>query len=191
MTDFLFDPPWYLLVGLFLAGLVLLYHGLSRATSNFKWAGVAALAAAVALFVVGRVFETGEERVVGATKELVRSADVRDWKTFAALLDPGVRFAMYNGRDQLTSGAAKTMDRVGVKNVTLGNFEVVPEPGSYTVAFTATADIEVTSRRAPTDWKFFWAKDRAGEGYLLYRIEPLANRQFGTDPVMSRLVTPD
>ena len=190
MTDLLFDPPWYLLIGLLLAGLFLVYNGLTRQAANLKWAGVAALIAGIALYVAGRVFETGIERVSRETRELVQAADQRDWKTFSRLLDPSVRFAIYAGRDQLTAGAAKTMDQVGVKNVTVGNMEVKPEPGGYTVSFTATADIEVTSRRAPTDWKFFWAKDRAGDGYLVYRVEPLPNRQFGTEPVLSRLATP-
>ena len=190
MTELLFDTPWYLVIGLALLGLIMLYYGINRRLAGLKWAGLAAVVVAIVAVVLSRLVETGTERVTRQTRELVAAADDRDWKGFARQLDPKVSFLFYSGRDQLTSGAAKTMDAVGVKNVTLSNFEVKAEPGGYTVTFTATADIRELPQRPPTYWKFLWAKDPAGDGYLLYRIEKLPDPQFGTEPVTSRLVRP-
>ncbi|MDB5327043.1 MAG: hypothetical protein JWM57_2612 [Phycisphaerales bacterium] len=190
MNDLLFDTPWYLIIGLALLGAVMLYRGINRRMGGLKWAGLAAVVVAIAAVVLSRLVETGSERVTRQTRELVAAADSRDWKGFARHLDPKVSFLFYAGREQLTSGAAKTMDAVGVKNVTVGNFEVKPEPGGYTVTFTATADVNMMPQRPPTNWKFLWAKDPASDGYLLYRIEKLPDPQFGTEPVTSRLVRP-
>lgn len=190
MSQLFFDTPWYLIVGLALLGAIMVYHGLSRNLAGLRWAGLATLGLAVAALVVSRLVETGPERVTRQTHELVTAADKGDWKAFSAALDPKVSFLFYDGREELTRGAQKTMETVGVKNISLGNFEVVPEPGGYTVTFTATADINAIAHRAPTNWKFLWAKDPAGNGYLLYRIEKLPDPQFGTEPVTSRLVRP-
>lgn len=190
MTDLLFDPPWYLLIGLAMAGTVLIFNGLSRQAAGVKWAGVATLVAAVALFLLGRLIETGAERVTRETNEIVSAADRRDWKAFSALLDPKASFASYGGRDQLTRGAMKTMDSVGIHNVAISGIEARPEPGGYTVTFTATADVAAMPQRAPTNWKFLWVKDRTSDNYLLLTITPLPSQQFGTEPVIERLAKP-
>ncbi|MGN6506112.1 MAG: hypothetical protein ACTHM6_11170 [Tepidisphaeraceae bacterium] len=190
MTDFLFDPPWYLPVTLGLIAVILLYQGLARQVRNLKIAGAAAGLLAVAVVLIGHFYETDQERVIAETRELVMSVDQRDWKTFKSLLDPQVRFAMYAGRDQLTAGAEKTVEQVGVKNIGIGGIETKAVPGGYDVTFTATADIDIGAHRAPTNWKFSWAKEPGQHRFVLYRIEPLPNPQFGTEPVLTRLARP-
>ena len=188
MTDWLFDPPWYEPATLLLVGIVLLYQGINRTSRGMIISGVIAALLAIGVFLTGYFVETDQERVIRETKELVQAADQRNWAAFKSLLDPQVRFAIYAGRDQLTAGAQKTIEAVDAKNVTAGAFETTAVPGGYDVTFTATADIDIGAHRAPTNWKFSWAKAPDGKTFLLYRIEPLPNAQFGTEPVLTRLV---
>jgi hypothetical protein len=139
---------------------------------------------------LGYFLESDREQVVRRTQELVDAVNARDWKAFSARLDPDVRFFVYNGRDQMTQGAAKSVESVGVKNISIGGFEVTPETNAYRVDFRAMADIDVTSRRTPTDWRFYWSRDAATKAFLLYQIEYVPNPQFGQDAVNSRLVRP-
>ena len=186
--DLLFDPPWTVFAVLGLVAAVLLYTGNARADRRILAAGVAAVVVAVLVYVVGRLVETDREKVLRETRDVAAAVDRRDWKAFSALLDPKVSFEFYGGRDELSRGVATTVERVGVKNITLGDLAASAEPGGYTVDFVATADIDAAGRRAPTNWRFSWAK--AGDQFLLYRIQPLPSATFGTEPVTSRLARP-
>lgn len=190
MKELLFDTPLFVVVGVAVLGAITLYFGLNRGLARLRWVGIALLGLAAGLFVVSKLVETDRELVTRQTKELVSAADRGDWKAFSALLDPQVGFYFYKGRDALTNGAKKTIDSVQVRNITIGNLESKPEPGGYSVSFTATADIAMMPQRAPTNWKFIWAKALTGDGYLLYKIEKLPDPNFGTDHVMSRLSRP-
>ena len=186
--DLLFDPPWSVFAALGLVAVVLLYTGYGRADKRLLGGGLAAVVLAVAVYLIGQAFETDREKVLRETKELAAAVDKRDWPRFSSYLDPHVSFALYGGREQLTKGAEKTVEQVGVKNITLGDLTATPDPGGYTVDFMATADIDMAGKRAPTNWRFSWAK--AGDHFLLYRIEPLPSALFGTDPVTERLARP-
>lgn len=188
MPEWISNPPWTVLGGLAVAGVLLLFYAVTQALKKLLKVGLLLLAAAVVWFVVGRLVESGPERAVRDTKQIITAADRRDWTTFKSLLDPKVKFAFFGDRDTLAKGVKATMERQDVKNVTATDFDVKEEPGGYTVTFAAYADIGAISQRAPTNWKFFWAKTADGKGELLYRIEVLRVGQFDADTVTSRLV---
>jgi hypothetical protein len=171
-------------------GAIMTYFGLNRGLSGLRSSGISILGLATVLYLASRFVETDRELVSRQTQELVSAVDKGDWKSFSALLDPQVGFYFYKGRDALTNGAKKTIESVQVRNITVGNISSMPEPGGYSVTFTATADIQMMPQRAPTNWKFIWAKATSGDGYLLYKIEKLPDPNFGTDHVMSRLQRP-
>jgi hypothetical protein len=141
--------------------------------------------------VLGVALESDHERVARHTREVAAAVDGRDWKTFRTLLDPKVKFDLFdafNGADQLTAGAQKTADSVNVKDITVSGIEIKNEPGAYVVDFMATADVDIGGRR-PTNWRFYWGKNADGS-FSLYRIVPLPNPMLGTDPVIARFVKP-
>lgn len=185
MPEWLANPPWYIPVVLGLAACALLYQGNNLLNKKLKWTGLGLAVVAVLILLVSSALESGRERVIRHTRELADAVERRDWPSFRALLDPKVSFVWYKGADELTRGAEKSADQVGVKNITLSGMEIKDEPGGYVVDFMATADIDI-GPRAPTNWRFYWAKND-DDSYSLYRIELLPNQQFGTDPVLSRL----
>ncbi len=186
MPEFLASPPWYLPTTFAAVAVVLLMQGNNRQDKRLKTAGLVSAIIAVAIYVVGYAFESGRETAIRKTQELTAAVDQRDWATFKSLLDPQVRFWNYNGQDNLTTGAEKSAEGVGVKNISVSISEIKEEPGSYIVDFSATADIDAIGRRMPTNWRFHWAKS----DFLLYRIDYVPNPQFGEDAVFSRLVPP-
>ncbi|HEX8340300.1 MAG TPA: hypothetical protein VF624_05270 [Tepidisphaeraceae bacterium] len=190
MHEFLAQPPWYLPIVAALVAVVLLFQGNARQNRRLKWAGLALALVAVAVVALGHLLESDSEQVVRRTEEIVAAVNDRDWKAFAARLDPDVRFFIYNGREQFAAGAAKTVEAVGVKNVSLSGFVVTPEPGAYRVDFRAMSDVDVAGRSVPTNWRFFWSREPGSGAFLLYNVENVPNAQFGGDAVTSRLVRP-
>src|SRR4051812_4187912 len=98
-TEWITNPPWTVLGGLAAAGVLLLFYALTQALKKLLKLGVLLLAAAVIWFVVGRLVESGPERAVRETKEVVAAADKRDWAKFKSLLDPKVKFAIFGDRE--------------------------------------------------------------------------------------------
>lgn len=186
--DLLFDPPWTVFAVLGLVAAVLLYTANARSDRRLMAAGLLAVLLGVVVYVVGALVETDREKVLRETREVVTAVDKHDWGKFTSLLDPHVQFAFYSSRDDLVKGAQRTVDLVGVKNVSVGNLTAAPEPGGYTVDFLATADIEANGQRVPTNWRFSWMKQ--GNGFALYRIQPLPSAFLPAEAVTSRLARP-
>lgn len=184
MPEWIANPSWYiLLIPVLLAG-GLLWQGNIRQKRNLKLAGASALIVAIALASLSYFSESPTEIVTRKTREIAHSVDTRDWSAFEKLLDPKVRFWTYNGRDAMVAGASKSAEQVGVKNITVSGVVVQHDPGVYIVDFAASADVDVTGRRIPTNWRFYWSD----KDYLLYRIDYVPNPQFGEDVIFSRLV---
>jgi len=186
MPEFFASPPWYLPTTFAAIAVVLLMQGNNRQEKRLKTAGLVSAIIAVLLYSVGYVFESGFEKATRKTEELAAAVDKRDWAAFKLLLDPQVRFFTYNGKDEFAVGAEQSAEKVGVKNISVSIGEVTDVPGGYVVDFSATADIDAVGRRMPTNWRFHWGKP----DFLLYRIDYVANPQFGEDAVFSRLAPP-
>lgn len=188
--DFLLDPPLYVTAGLLIAGMVLFYSGLQRGLKGMKNAGVVAMAVAIGLFVVGKFVETGPEKVTRLTAEFADSVDKRNWKRFEELLDPNAKMDIFPNRAVLVAGAKLSVANNDVKNISTSGYDVKAEPGGYVVTFMASADIEKAAYRAPTNWKFFWAKATTPDGYQIYRIDPLGGPGVNEEAVTQRLARP-
>ena len=187
-TEWISNPPLLVVIGVAAAGVLLLFYAVTQALKKLLKLGLLLVVAAAVWFGIGRFVESGPEKVVRETKELAAAAERGDWTAFSKRLDPKVKFAIFGDRETLTKGIKASIGNEGVKNIELNDFETKEEPGGYVVTFAAYADIGSISQRAPTNWKFFWAKDDASGGYLLYRIEALDTGRFGAETVLSRLI---
>ena len=194
MHDFLAAPPWYLPVVVAFGAIALMAQGNARLNKKLKNAGLALSAVAGLIVLTSYMLESGREKATRLTREIASAVDARDWEKFDALLDPKVRFSpIYNGKAELSAGAKKSADAVGVKDISLTGIDVRDEPGGYTVTFMATADVTTGGgRRVPTNWKFYFGTSSTGDAdsMLLYRIEALPGQLLGSEPIIQRLVRP-
>ncbi len=189
MPEWLANPPWYIPAAIGLVAVVLLYQGNNLQHKKMKAIGLGLAFLAALVLILGTIIESDRERVARNTRELAKAVDERDWKAFRALLDPKVTFVWYSGADALTKGAEKSAEQVGAKNITVSGIQISDEPGGHVVDFMAMADVDTGAPRTPTNWRFYWAKNADGS-FSLYRIELVPNQQFGTEPVLTRLVRP-
>ncbi|HEY0007405.1 MAG TPA: nuclear transport factor 2 family protein [Tepidisphaeraceae bacterium] len=190
MFDFFANPPWYLPIVLALLALVLLFQGNSRQNRNVKYVGLALAVTAAALFALGHYLESDREKAIRLTQEVGAAVDQRQWDQFATYFDPKSSFNQYRGRDEIVAGSRRSVEAADVKNITISGVEVTDEPGGFISNFTATADIGGGTYRLPTNWRFYWSRNDAGNDLVLYRIEYVPNPQLGQDAVLSRLLRP-
>lgn len=186
MYELIANPPWYVPTILAAVAVIFLMQGNNRQNKRLKLAGLGCAVAAVVVYVASYLIESPHEKVTRQTQELAAAVDTRDWDKFAALLDPKVKFWMYNGRDVFRERAEQTAENVGIKNISLSNLTIKDEPGSYIVDFTAAADIGELGHRMPTNWRFHWG----ASDYLLYRIDYVPSERVNEDAVFSRMVRP-
>lgn len=186
MYELIANPPWYVPTILAAVAVIFLMQGNNRQNRRLKYAGLGFAVSAALVYAVSHFLESPHERVARQTEEFAAAVDRREWDKFSALLDPKVKFWMYDGKDPLRQGAEKSAEAVGVKDITLSNMLIKDEPGVYVVDFSASADIDRMPQRIPTNWRFYWDADT----FLLYRIENIPNPQFGQDAIFSRLVRP-
>lgn len=186
MPEWIANPPWYVPTVFAAVAVIFLMQGNNRQNAPLKYAGLGCAIVAALIYGISHFLESPHERVMRQTHELAESINRRDWKTFSDLLDPKVTFWLYNGKQTLRTGAEKSVEAVGVQNITLSNMLLKDEPGSYVIDFSASADIDRAGYRVPTNWRFYWD----AKTYLLYRIEHIPNPNFGNDAVFSRLVRP-
>jgi hypothetical protein len=110
MTDLIFDPPWYLPLGIAALGIYLFVHGNRRQLAQVRAAGLGVLALAVALFLAGRFLDTDQEKAEKGTRALIDSVEKHDWNKMRSLLDPSAsvstpRGPVYSNRDLIIGGA--------------------------------------------------------------------------------------
>jgi hypothetical protein len=186
MYEMIANPPWYVPTILAAVAVIFLMQGNNRQNKELKFAGLGFAIAAALVYAVSHFLESPHERVVRQTEEVAAAVDKREWDRFAALLDPKVKFWLYDGKEALRINAERSAESVGVKDITLSNMVIKDEPGAHIIHFSAAADIDRAGRRIPTNWRFHWDADT----YLLYRIDHVPNPTFGDDAVFSRLVKP-
>lgn len=190
MPELIAAPPWYLPSAVAVIALILLFQGNRLQSKPMRNIGLACAMLATVVMALGHFLESDREIVERRTRELASAVDRRDWQAFGDLLDPKVSFEKYYvDKASLLSGAQATAERVGVKNITVTGLDTKYEANAYQVDFTASADIDIfNGGRAPTNWRFFWAKSPQTGEFLLFDIRAMPNRQFGTEAVTSRLV---
>jgi predicted lipid-binding transport protein (Tim44 family) len=186
MKDFLFDAPLWVLCVLVAAGVAIWWAGNNRVDKAMKRIGLVVLLAGVALALMSFLFDTDQEKVTKQTGQLVQAVNTRDWDTFAALLAPQTRFAMYGDRTAIVKGARQTADDIGLKSVRVTGMTVDKKDTVITVDLRAVSEQDRTmGRPVVTDWRFDW--QNLGSGWKLMTITPLKGEQVTAEEIQRNL----
>jgi hypothetical protein len=188
MFDTLFDPPFWLPVGLLTVAGYLFWSGNRSQDTTLRNVGVGGLLLAVGLMVVAYFVDTPTESAVKKTQSFVSAIDQRDWATFDSLLDPKTNVMIYRGKEQISTGAKKTVDMIGLKKVNLLGTEARRAQSLITVDINCLSEQEINPYPTPTAWRFSWQFD--GSAWYLARIEYLPRENLPPDAVTNRLARP-
>ena len=173
MTDLIFDPPWYLPLGIAALGIYLFVHGNRRQQAQVRAAGLGVLALAVALFLAGRFLDTDQEKAEKGTRALIDSVEKHDWNKMRSLLDPNAsvstpRGPVYSNRDLIIGGAQAATEQYGVSNIrTLSMQSKQDASGVVTVDIDVLSDQKFTGQMFPTSWQFEWHESSDGAWHLV------------------------
>ena len=183
LSEFLFDTPWWVLLLLAIAGIVVFVSGNRRQKKPIERAGLVVLGLALLLFGMSWLVETGREFCVRRTRELVKATDQKDWPTFQARLDPQTSVLMFKGPDVISNSARLAAERVQLGRVFITGLDVSQQPSQIDV------NIKVFSEQLGTpgtsDWRLQFLKD--SNKWVLYRVEPLPGGMFDPERVAREL----
>ncbi|HEV7302284.1 MAG TPA: hypothetical protein VGN72_23295 [Tepidisphaeraceae bacterium] len=188
MSDMLFDPPWWLPLGIIAVGAYLFWSANRKQDTTLRNVGLGVVLLAVVLMAIGYFVDTPTETAVRRTRLLITSVEDRDWTTFASLLDSKTSLLVYRGKEQLSKGAEQTIDRIGLQSVRILDLEARPTQSLITVDLSLLSEQEIAPYPYPSNWRFEWQTD--GNGWYLARIVPLPRENFSPDDVSRNLVLP-
>jgi len=195
MAEWLFNTPVWLPVCLAGVGLALLYVGNLRREKPVFLVGAGLLAVAGLLALLGWLVTTDREAVERQTRRLVQSVRDRDFTTFGALMDERVQMkavvTIYRGRGDFTTGAQATLDRIGLRSVTVLGMELQPaSAGRFEVFVNALSEQDIAPYPMTTSWRLDFEK--CGEEWKIVAVEALVGRDGMVTPerVRERMVKP-
>jgi len=189
LSQLLFDTPWWLPTSIALAGVVLFFYANARREWKLRNAGAGVVLLAILLAAISYAVDTDIEKVNKRTKQFVTAVNERDWTTFRSLLDTRTSFAMYRNADELTSGAEKTSDAIGLKSVTVFSMEPQQTDTLITVYLAVWSTQDFTMLRPiKSNWQFDWQE--TSEGWVLRTIRPLGGDSLKPSDVEAKLKAP-
>jgi len=189
LSQLLFDTPWWLPTGIALAGVVLFFYANVRREWKLRNAGAGVVLLAILLAAISYGVDTDIEKVNKRTKQFVTAVNERDWTTFRSLLDTRTSFAIYRNADELTSGAEKTSDAIGLKSVTVFSMEPQQTDTLITVYLAVWSTQDFTMLRPiKSNWQFDWQE--TSEGWVLRTIRPLGGDSLKPSDVEAKLKAP-
>src|ERR1700690_2724537 len=94
MLVFLTEIPWWLTLGLVLAGVVILTHGNRRANSRMGPVGLLGVSLAFLLGAARFLIDTDAERCERRTRQIVEDANNQNWAAMENLLDTDTEIDM-------------------------------------------------------------------------------------------------
>jgi hypothetical protein len=195
MTEWLFNAPLWLPVSVAGVGLALLYFGNLRQEKPIMRLGMGLLAVAGLVAFFGWLVTTDREDVEQQTRRLVQSVRDRDFAAFSSIMDESVQMkavvTIYRGRNDFTSGARATLDRIGLRSVKVLGMELQPaEGGRFEVFVNALSEQDIAPYPTTTSWRLDFEK--RGEGWKIVAVEALIGRDGMVTPerVRERMVKP-
>lgn len=183
ISEFLFDTPWWALLGLAAAGIAVFVSGNRRQRKPIERAGLAVLGLALLLFGMSWFVETGREFCVRKTRELVRAADQKDWPAFQARLDPQTSVMMFKGPEVITNSARLAAERVQLGKVVITGLDIDQKETQIDVTIRVFS--EQLGTPGTSDWRLQFLKD--ADKWVLYRVEPLPGAMFNPERVAREL----
>ncbi len=173
MFELLFNPS-YVVVGLaLLAGVTILYFGLTQLRRRLTGAGWGVLLLALAWGATAYLVETPRETASRGTREFVAAVVSGDAAAQARWLSPEASLSHLT-KDGILEAARIYVPQYGIKSTTILGLESTDGGETVTVNFRCWADLAPDSKpgqKIPTDWRFTWFKyDRE---ILIQRIDYL------------------
>lgn len=195
MSEWLFNAPLWLPICLTGIGLVLLYFGNLRREKSTMRLGLGLLVVAGCLALLGWLVTTDREAVELQTRRLVQSVRDRDFTTLALLMDEDVQLkavvTLYRGRGELTAGAQATLDRIGLRSVTILGMELQPAAGRrFEVFVNALSEQDIAPYPMTTSWRIDF--ELREQQWKVVTVEALVGRDGRVTPerIRERMVKP-
>jgi hypothetical protein len=179
IREWLFNTPWWMLIGLFIAGVAVWWSGNNRQHKNLKRAGLAVLLLAVIWAVVGWAIDTPIERATKGTRQFVHSVVARDRQTLGNLLHPRAALGRW-GRQDIIDGALTYADQYGLRNATITGLDLddQEQAGMITVDIAVFSTHESPMLPVSTirsEWRLDWWENDSGQ----WQIKAITPRKVG------------
>lgn len=185
VSDWLFDPPWWLLALLAGVGAAIFVAGNRRQERAVMRMGLVLLLAGVALFAVSWFVDTPKEQAVTRTRAIAAAVSQRNWDALRSLLDPNTTLLFYNNREEIVKGGRETAERIGLKNVRLLSVTPQQTQTNITVYVRALSEQDSFQGITATDWQFNF--NNLGTGWQLTGIAPLPTGPVTPDMIQQQL----
>lgn len=157
MLIWLYELPLWIPLGLGIAGLILIWTGLTRLEKRLKLAGMIVLALGIVLGLLSWFLESDREIVERQTRTLIKAVERRDWETARSLLAPDMTVLGFGPRDEVVAVARKYAEQYHIQNLRIIGLKA-SEPGTaITVKLRILADVH-KSPAGFTDWQLEWEK---------------------------------
>lgn len=179
MSDFLFDTPLWALAGFAIVGIAVFVMGNNRTDAATRNIGIAILGLGALLFALSWFIDTGKEKSVKNSRQLVRAVQDRDWPTVEKLISPrfsakiiGTSNVTYRSKAEMIEAIKMAVDTFDLKSAKVLSIE-----GTNNVDFIRV-NLDVYSEQGRTmgypitsSWQFDWQDLQ--EGWQLSEITAL------------------
>lgn len=174
MRDFFFSTPWWVFVAVAAAAVFLLVSGNNRQDKTLKFAGLAAVLAGVALFLVSYFVETPPEISRRQSKEFVQAVVSRDSAKLDSLLHANASILAWKKPD-IIYGTKLYADQYGVKSAFTTSMQLEEHDSLVVSRITVLSTHEGGSMPIDTitsTWELNWLQTT--NGWKLKDITPIA-----------------
>jgi hypothetical protein len=186
-AEFLFNTPWYWLLGVAALGGVIFVRGNARRQTGLRNVGVTLIALAVLWSVVNYYVDTPLEICTRGTRRMVQAFDQRDWPGFASVLAPnadvavlGSPLSIYTSRQQIVRNAEVAQDTYKLHSTRISSIAVQRAPAQITLVVRIWTDSDYAGGRPfPSDWKLDW--QQTADGWRLIHITAMQIGQASTE----------
>jgi hypothetical protein len=175
MLDLLSELPWWLAPAVALVAAVLVVSGFRQAKPMRRNIGLAVLALAVVVTLLGYFVESDQRKVENRTRRLVEAVGKQDWPTVNSILSPTTVLAINNGgelprggRDQIVAVAQAGAAYYGLQSASVTTIEATQNDTIITVNIDVEASAALASQGVPSSWALDWAK--SGKDWELDKI---------------------
>jgi len=162
----LFENPLYVYILLGIAEAVLGYLYVQRRDRRYRFALLAPVLLAGAVFLVEQLVVTDRERIIAASREIARDLEAGRLDALQRRLDDGFA-GYYRSKDHALAEAQQAIERYALKVVQLRNFDVTVHEGAATMLVTTVVEAgrgDLPGRRIPLNWTIRWVRRPADDG---------------------------
>ncbi len=190
--DLLFDTPWWMPLGLAVAGIAIWLSGNNRRDKALMGIGSVAVLAAVALTAISYIVHTPRELAERATRALVAAVVQHDLDSAREVLDPGAHVSVmggrmqYSNREQILAAVDRAHTLFGLESVSISNLRSQRQGPLIIVDLDAISVQTATGGRPlPTTWQFEFQE--GPDGWKLWRITLVRVSNFSPNDIARQL----